>query len=73
MRYQKRFLQMLLYKLCNLLESNLMSLIIVLESWKIDEAFKNKLFVAITRAKENVYIYYAERFAGKEFVTNLLK
>lgn len=53
------------------LEAN--NIVIVLESWKIDEAFKNKLFVAITRAKENVYIYYAERFAGKEFVTNLLK
>ena len=53
------------------LEAN--NIIIVLESWKIDEEFKNKLFVAITRAKENVYIYYTERFAGKAFIINLLK
>ena len=49
------------------------NIIIVLESWKIDEAFKNKLFVAITRAKENVYIYCTDKFVGKEFITNLLK
>ena len=40
------------------LEAN--NIVIVLESWKIDEEFKNKLFVAITRARKNVYIYCTE-------------
>ena len=53
------------------LEAN--NIVIVLESWKIDEEFKNKLFVAITRARKNVYIYCTEKFVGKEFVANLLK
>ena len=35
-----------------------------------NEEFKNKLFVAITRAKKNVYIYMKESFSGKLYINN---
>lgn len=48
------------------------NIIIYLESAKIDEVFKNKLFVAITRGKENVYIYCSNSFVGKDYIHRLL-
>ena len=48
------------------------NVVIVLESYRIDDEFKNKLFVAVTRAKENVYINYTDKFAGKDFINQLL-
>lgn len=55
------------------LESN--DVVIILETpYNINnEEFKNKLFVAITRAKKNVYIYMKESFSGKLYINNLLK
>ena len=55
------------------LESN--DVVIILETpYNINnEEFKNKLFVAITRAKKNVYIYMKENFSGKLYINNLLK
>ena len=55
------------------LESN--DIVIILETpYNINnEEFKNKLFVAITRAKKNVYIYMKESFSGKLYINNLLK
>lgn len=55
------------------LESN--NVVIILETqYNINnEEFKNKLFVAITRAKKNVYIYMKESFSGKLYINNLLK
>lgn len=55
------------------LESN--DVVIVLETpYNINnEEFKNKLFVAITRAKNNVYIYMKDSFSGKLYINNLLK
>lgn len=41
-------------------------------TYKIDEIFKNKLFVAITRAKSNVYIYCEELPNVKNYIKNLL-
>lgn len=41
-------------------------------SFKIDNTFKNKLFVAITRAKKNVFIYYETSFSGIEYINNLI-
>ncbi len=41
-------------------------------TYKIDEIFKNKLFVAITRAKSNVYIYCEGLPVIKKYITNLL-
>ena len=54
------------------LESN--DVIIVLENpYNINtEEFKNKLFVAITRAKKNVYIYMTESFSGKKYIEKLI-
>ena len=42
-------------------------------TFPINESFKNKLFVAITRAKKNVYIYYENCFSGVNYIKNLLK
>lgn len=42
-------------------------------SFKIDNTFKNKLFVAITRAKKNVFIYYEPCFSGIEYINNLIQ
>lgn len=55
------------------LESN--DVVIILETpYNINnEEFKNKLFVAITRAKKNVYIYMKESFSGKLYINDLLK
>lgn len=49
------------------------NIVIVLESNRIDETFKNKLFVAITRGIENVYIYCADNFSGKDYIKTLIK
>lgn len=40
---------------------------------KINDEFKNKLFVAITRAKNNVYILCENNNEISEFINNLLK
>lgn len=48
------------------------NIVIVLESNRIDDVFKNKLFVAITRGIENVYIYCTDTFLGKNYIINLL-
>lgn len=48
------------------------NIVIVLESNRIDDIFKNKLFVAITRGIENVYIYCTDRFLGKNYINSLL-
>ncbi len=40
---------------------------------KINDEFKNKLFVAITRAKENVYIISKNNVIVKNFLENLIK
>ena len=55
------------------LESN--DVIIVLETpYSVyNEEFRNKLFVAITRAKKNVYIYMQDNFSGKQYIESLLK
>ncbi len=42
-------------------------------SFRIDNTFKNKLFVAITRAKRNVFIYYEPCFSGIEYINNLIQ
>ena len=39
----------------------------------INEEFKNKLFVAITRAKENVYILSEQNETVYNFISNLLQ
>lgn len=49
------------------------NIVIFLESNRIDAVFKNKLFVAITRGIENVYVYCTDRFTGKYFIENLLR
>lgn len=36
------------------------------------EEFKNKLFVGITRAKKNVFIYMDKSFSGKAYINNLI-
>lgn len=41
-------------------------------NFKIDDNFKRKLFVAITRAKNNVFIYYEASFSGKDYINNLI-
>ncbi len=41
-------------------------------TYKIDEIFKNKLFVAITRAKNNVFIYCEGLPNVKNYIINLL-
>lgn len=41
-------------------------------TYKIDEIFKNKLFVAITRAKNNVYIYCEGLPNIKKYIIDLL-
>ena len=40
---------------------------------KINDEFKNKLFVAITRAKDNVYILSKDNEDISRFITNLLQ
>lgn len=42
-------------------------------TFPIDNIFKNKLFVALTRAKKNVYIYFESCFSGISYIQNLLK
>ena len=48
------------------------NIVIVLESSRIDEIFKNKLFVAITRGIEKVYIYCTDKFIEKKYINSLL-
>lgn len=38
----------------------------------IDDQFKRKLFVAITRAKKNVFIYYEKGFSGVNYIQELI-
>lgn len=40
---------------------------------KVNDEFKNKLFVAITRAKDNVYILCENNNEISEFISNLLQ
>ena len=47
------------------------NIVVVLESNKIDEVFKNKLFVAITRGIENVYINCSSQLVN-EYIKRLL-
>ena len=51
------------------------NVIIVLDNKynKINDEFKNKLFVAITRAKDNVYILSKDNEDISRFITNLLQ
>ncbi len=42
------------------------------QKFSIDDDFKRKLFVAITRAKKRVYIYYENSFSGKEYINYLI-
>ena len=44
-----------------------------LTNWFSNDEFKNKLFVAITRAKNNVYILCENNNEISEFINNLLK
>lgn len=49
------------------------NVIIYLDStFSINDEFKNKLFVAITRARKNVFICCADCFVGKDYINNLL-
>ena len=50
------------------------NIIIYLNStFNIDDNFKRKLFVAITRARSNVFVYYEDSFSGKNYVNNLIQ
>lgn len=50
------------------------NVIIILETpYNINtEEFRNKLFVGITRAKKNVYIYMKKGFSGETYIRNLI-
>ena len=49
------------------------NVIIYLDStFQLKDDFKNKLFVGITRAKDNVYIYYTDYFIGKDYINMLV-
>lgn len=49
------------------------NVIIYLDStFPIKEDFKNKLFVGITRAKENVFIFCTDTFSGKHYIDWLI-
>lgn len=49
------------------------NVIIYLDStFPINDDFRNKLFVAITRAKNNVFICCASSFAGKDYINSLV-
>lgn len=48
-------------------------IIYLTNTYPIDDQFKRRLFVAITRAKKNVFIYYEKCFSGVRYIQELIK